>query len=59
MVFFLHPLSKVVEHEAAGNLKRTWVNHNRATDWFSPEAEGRSFLRHATAVKTVWIPYGE
>ncbi len=53
------PLSAVVEHEAAGNLKRTWVNHNRATDWFSTDAEGRSFLRHATAVKTVWIPYGE
>ncbi len=50
-------LSAVVEREAAGNLKRTWVNHGRATDW--TRAEGRPFLRAATEVKTVWVPYGE
>jgi aldehyde dehydrogenase (NAD+) len=50
-------LSGVVEREAAGNLKRTWVNHGRATDW--AVAEGRAFLRGATEVKTVWVPYGE
>jgi len=50
-------LSAVVEREAAGNLKRTWVNHGRTTDW--DNAEGRVFLRAATEVKTVWVPYGE
>ena len=50
-------LSSIVEREAAGNLKRTWVNHGHATDW--DRAEGRAFLRAATEVKTVWVPYGE
>jgi len=50
-------LSALVEREAAGNLKRTWVNHGHATDW--ARAEGRTFLRAATEVKTVWVPYGE
>ena len=53
------PLSAQVEKEAAGNLKRTWVNHARARDWFGPDGEGRAFLRAATAVKTIWVPYGE
>ncbi|EEW25174.1 aldehyde dehydrogenase family protein [Rhodobacter ferrooxidans] len=53
------PLSALVEREAAGNLKRAWVNHARARDWFGPEGEGRGFLRAATEVKTVWVPYGE
>ncbi|MES2843399.1 MAG: aldehyde dehydrogenase family protein [Pseudomonadota bacterium] len=53
------PVSKTVEAEAASNLKRTWVNHARARDWFGPQGEGREFLRHATEVKTIWIPYGE
>lgn len=50
-------LSGMVEREAAGNLKRTWVNHGFATDW--AQAEGRAFLQAATEVKTVWVPYGE
>ena len=53
------PVSRMVEEESAGNLKRTWVNHARARDWFGPEGEGREFLRQATAVKTIWVPYGE
>ena len=52
-------LSALIEREAAGNLKRTWVNHARARDWFGPEGEGRAFLRQATEIKTIWIPYGE
>jgi aldehyde dehydrogenase (NAD+) len=29
-------------------------------DWFDrAEGEGREFLRRATEVKNVWIPYGE
>jgi aldehyde dehydrogenase (NAD+) len=50
-------LSTLVEREAAGNLKRTWVNHGRTVDW--AKAEGRGYLRAATEVKTVWVPYGE
>ncbi len=50
-------LTAMVEREAAGNIKRTWVNHARATDW--TRAEGQVFLRAATEVKTVWVPYGE
>ncbi|MGQ0566607.1 MAG: aldehyde dehydrogenase family protein [Gemmobacter sp.] len=50
-------LSATVEREAAGNVKRTWVNHGRATDW--ARMEGRAVLRQATEVKTVWVPYGE
>ncbi|MCC5976089.1 MAG: aldehyde dehydrogenase family protein [Rubellimicrobium sp.] len=50
-------LSGVVERASAGNLKRTWVNNGRTTDWTG--AEGRAFLEAATEVKTVWIPYGE
>ena len=57
--FSSKPLSALIEKESAGNLKRTWVNHGRNPDWFSPAAEGRAFLRAATEVKTIWVPYGE
>ncbi|MXQ06630.1 aldehyde dehydrogenase family protein [Alphaproteobacteria bacterium GH1-50] len=50
-------LSAVIEREAAGNLKRTWVNHGRARDW--AEADSAAFLSAATEVKTIWVPYGE
>ncbi|MDF1856651.1 aldehyde dehydrogenase family protein [Pseudooceanicola sp.] len=50
-------LSKTIEAESAGNLKRSWVNNARATDW--AKAEGRAFLDAATEVKTIWVPYGE
>lgn len=52
-------LSAMIETEAAGNLKRSWVNHGRSRDWFGAAGEGREFLRHATEVKTIWVPYGE
>jgi aldehyde dehydrogenase (NAD+) len=50
-------LSKVIEREAASNLKRTWVNHGHARDWAS--SEGRDFLAASTEIKTIWVPYGE
>ena len=53
------PLSALIEKEAASNLKRTWVNHGQSRDWTGPDGEGRAFLRAATQVKTVWVPYGE
>ncbi|MHB8301252.1 MAG: aldehyde dehydrogenase family protein [Acidobacteriaceae bacterium] len=49
-----------VKAASIGNLKQTWTNEGRAIDWFDPhQAEGRMFLRHATQVKNVWVPYGE
>ncbi len=50
-------LSGVIEAKSAGNLKRTWVNNGRATDWAL--AEGRDWLDHATEVQNIWIPWGE
>ncbi|HEY6059666.1 MAG TPA: aldehyde dehydrogenase family protein [Gemmatimonadales bacterium] len=50
--------ARMVEEASAGNMKRTWVPGGR--DWLDPRrAEGREFLRHATQVKNIWIPYGE
>jgi aldehyde dehydrogenase (NAD+) len=50
--------AKTVEEAAAGNMKRTWIIHPR--DWLDARAgEGREFLRRATEVKNIWIPYGE
>jgi aldehyde dehydrogenase (NAD+) len=52
--------SRLVEHEAAASMKRTWVNHGLYHDWFdSEQGQGESFLRKATEIKNIWIPYGE
>ena len=49
-----------VERLSAGNLKQTWVHPGRAVRWeVAAEGEGERFLRHATQVKNVWVPYGE
>lgn len=50
-------LDQQIEHASAGNLKRTWVQNGAAIDWQAPDAQ--PFLRHATEVKNIWIPYGE
>ncbi len=52
--------SKLVEEEAAATMKRTWVNYGKHHDWTDPEqGEGEIFLRKATEIKNIWIPYGE
>ncbi|PCI33548.1 MAG: aldehyde dehydrogenase [Alphaproteobacteria bacterium] len=51
--------SRMVEQQSAANLKRTWVNDGRARDWMSVHGEGRRFLREATQVKNIWLPYGD
>jgi aldehyde dehydrogenase (NAD+) len=52
--------SKMVELASAGNMKRTWVSYGRSRDWLAREqGEGEEFLREATQVKNIWIPYGE
>jgi aldehyde dehydrogenase (NAD+) len=48
-----------VERLAAGNMKRTWVDYGRGRDWLGPAAAGPEFLRHATEVKNIWVPYGD
>jgi aldehyde dehydrogenase (NAD+) len=50
----------LVKLGSIGNLKQVWTNEGRQVDWFNPaESEGRWFLRHATQVKNIWVPYGE
>jgi aldehyde dehydrogenase (NAD+) len=46
-----------VERLSAGNMKRTWVDRGRGRDW-AGDGEGEEFLREATQVKNIWIPYG-
>ena len=46
------------EKLSAGNMKRTWTEWT-VRDWMDPlEGEGPEFLRQATQVKNIWIPYG-
>src|SRR5881409_599716 len=48
-----------VERASAGNMKRTWAEWE-VRDWMdNRQGEGREFLREATQVKNIWIPYGE
>jgi len=50
----------MVEKASVGNLKQTWTNSGRAIDWYdAAQAEGEAFLRRASQVKNIWVPYGE
>ena len=52
--------SAEIEKRAARTIKRTWVNYGLDRDFLDGvQGEGREFLRHATEVKNIWIPYGE
>ena len=52
--------SAMVKAASIGNLKQVFSNNGRAIDWFdTAQAQGRWFLRHATQVKNIWVPYGE
>jgi aldehyde dehydrogenase (NAD+) len=55
-MWYFGPNGKKVEAASADDLKRTWIGEPR--DWLDASAEGREFLRRATQVKNVWIPYG-
>jgi aldehyde dehydrogenase (NAD+) len=50
---------RTVELASASNMKRTWATwHDR--NWLdAASGEGREFLRAATQVKNIWVPYGE
>jgi aldehyde dehydrogenase (NAD+) len=48
-----------VELASASNMKRTWASWY-PRDWINREwGEGREYLREATQVKNIWVPYGE
>jgi aldehyde dehydrogenase (NAD+) len=52
--------SRMIEKEAADSMKRTWVNYGLFHDWNDAEqGQGEGFLRRATEIKNIWIPYGE
>lgn len=52
-------LSGEAEHLSAGNLKRVWVDRERALDWLGLSGDaGEMLLRRATRVKNIWVPYG-
>jgi len=52
--------SAEIERRAARTIKRTWVNDGLERDFLDGvQGEGREFLRRATEVKNIWIPYGE
>ena len=54
-----HAGATEVERASAGNMKRTWAEWH-ARDWMDArQGEGKEFLREATQVKNIWIPYGE
>ena len=47
------------ELASAGNMKQTWCDVGGRAWMDAADGEGREFLRHATQVKNIWIPYGE
>ena len=50
---------KSCETASTGNMKQTWCE-SFGRDWMlAGQGEGREFLRRATQVKNIWIPYGE
>jgi aldehyde dehydrogenase (NAD+) len=52
--------SELVEKASIGNVKATWVNDGKQRDWFdNTQGQGREYLRRATQIKNIWVPYGE
>ncbi|MDJ0842290.1 MAG: aldehyde dehydrogenase family protein, partial [Acidobacteriota bacterium] len=50
---------RMVEEASAENMKRTWTC-SKGLDWHNPRiGEGEHFLRRATQIKNIWVPYGE
>lgn len=57
--FGSHEGSKNIELLSTDSMKRSWVNFGRYRDWLNvSHGEGQEFLRHATEIKNIWIPYG-
>ena len=52
-------ISTMVEKASVGNLKQTWTSRGLYYDLSDREKfEGDYFLKRATQVKNVWVPYG-
>lgn len=50
---------KNIEYLSADNMKRTWVNYGKHRNWLDKaQGEGQEFLKHASQIKNIWIPYG-
>ncbi len=50
----------MVKAASIGNLKQVWTNDGTtSTGSTAAEPRARYFLRHATQVKNIWVPYGE
>lgn len=47
-----------VEAASTGNLKPVWTDGGKMRDW-AADGQGADFLRRATQIKTIWLPYGE
>ena len=59
-VWFFGPRDEAAEVErlSTGNMKRTWAEWD-PRDWgHEHEGQGAEFLREATQVKNIWVPYG-
>ena len=51
--------SREIELLSTESMKRSWVNFGKYRNWLDvAHGEGGVFLRHATEVKNIWIPYG-
>ena len=50
---------KQTESASVGNMKQTWCSSSSRRWMDAVQGEGREFLRKATQVKNIWIPYGE
>lgn len=49
-----------VELESARNMKRTFVNYGKDRNWYDArQGEGHEFLREASEIKNIWVPFGE
>ena len=52
-------ISTMVEKASVGNLKQTWTSRGLFYDLADKSKfEGDYFLKRATQVKNVWVPYG-
>ena len=50
---------KDMELLSADNMKRTWVNYGKYRNWLDrAQGEGGEFLKNASQIKNIWIPYG-
>jgi len=51
--------SREIEMLSTESMKRSWVNFGKYRNWLDvAQGEGQEFLRHATEIKNIWIPYG-